>query len=136
MWPPYQKSGSRILTLREPLWLSWLETFHMHCHRDPFFNCAPMQFHQQCPCYHIKNYMLDCYLWASNHQPFDYWRAHHVYYVASQPRTSDRLISHWRALCLLAHDNWRCSIQPEIFTHQNLIMITRYSWTPAEGGGA
>ena len=29
------------------------------------------------------------------------------YYVASQPRTSDRLISHWRALCLLAHDNWR-----------------------------
>ena len=25
------------------------------------------------------------------------------YYVASQPRTSDRLISHWRALCLLAH---------------------------------
>ena len=41
------------------------------------------------------------------------------YYVASQPRTSDRLISHWRALCLLAHDNWRCSIQPEIFTHQN-----------------
>ena len=55
----------------------------------------------------------------SNHQPFDCWRAHHVYYVASQPRTSDRLISHWRALCLLAHDNWRCSIQPEIFTHQN-----------------
>ena len=31
MWPPYQKSGSRRLTLREPLWLSWLETFHMHC---------------------------------------------------------------------------------------------------------
>ena len=28
----------------------------------------------------------------------------HIYYVASQPRTSDRLISHWRALCLLAHD--------------------------------
>ena len=46
------------------------------------------------------------------------WRAHHVYYVASHPRTSDCLISHWRALCLLAHDNWRCSIQPEIFTHQ------------------
>ena len=43
-------------------------------------------------------------------QPFDYWRTHHVYYVASQPRTSDRLISHWNALCLLAHDNRRCSI--------------------------
>ena len=66
--------------------------------------------------------MLDCYPWASNHQPFDCWRAHHVYYVASQPRTSDRLISHWRALCLLAHDNWRCSIQPEIFTHQNFCL--------------
>ena len=49
------------------------------------------------------------------HQPFNYWRAHHVYYVASQPRTSDRLVCHWRALCLLAYDNWRCSIQPEIF---------------------
>ena len=49
----------------------------------------------------------------------DYWRAHHIYCVASQPRTRDRLIIHWRALCLLAHDNWRCSIQPEIFTHQN-----------------
>ena len=48
------------------------------------------------------------------------WRAHHVYYVASKPQTSDRLVSHWRALYLLAHDNWRCSIQPEIFTHQNL----------------
>ena len=45
---------------------------------------------------------------------------HYIYYVASQPRTSDRLISHWRALCLLAYDNWRCSIQPEIFTHQSL----------------
>ena len=32
MWPPYQKSGSRRLTLREPLLLSWLETFHMHCY--------------------------------------------------------------------------------------------------------
>ena len=83
------------------------------------FNCAPTQFYQQCPCYHIMNDMLDCYMWASNHQPFDYWRAHHVHYVASQPRTSDRLISHWRALCLLTHDNWRCSIQPEIFTYQN-----------------
>ena len=31
MWPSYQKCGSRRLTLREPLWLSWLETFHMHC---------------------------------------------------------------------------------------------------------
>ena len=31
MWHPYQKSGSRRLTLREPLWLSWLETFHIHC---------------------------------------------------------------------------------------------------------
>ena len=86
---------------------------------DPSFNCGPTQLHQQCPCYHITNDMFDCYLWASNHQPFDYWRAHHVYYVASQPRTSDRLISHWRALCLLAHDNWRWSTQPEIFTHQN-----------------
>ena len=37
------------------------------------------------------------------------------YNVASQPRTSDRLACHWRALCLLAYDNWRCSIQPEIF---------------------
>ena len=36
-------------------------------------------------------------------------------YVASQPRTSDRLACHWRALCLLAYDNWRCNIQPEIF---------------------
>ena len=52
-------------------------------------------------------------------QPFDHWGTHHVYYVASQLRTSDRLISHLRALCLLAHDNWRCSMQPEIFTHQN-----------------
>ena len=65
--------------------------------------------------YYIMNDILECYLWASNHQPFDYWRAHHVYYVASQPRTIDRLICHWRALCLLAYDNWRCSIQPEIF---------------------
>ena len=40
--------------------------------------------------------------------------------MAIQPRTSDCLISHWRAFCLLAHDNWRCSIKPEIFTHQNL----------------
>ena len=31
-----------------------------------------------------------------------------VYYVVSQPRTSDRLISQWRALCLLAYYNWRC----------------------------
>ena len=38
------------------------------------------------------------------------------YNVASQPRTSDRLACHWRALCLLAYDNWRCSIQPEIFS--------------------
>ena len=30
---------------------------------------------------------------------------HHVYNVASQPRTSDRLACHWRALCLLAYDN-------------------------------
>ena len=37
------------------------------------------------------------------------------YNVASQPRTSDRLACHWRALSLLAYDNWRCSIQPEIF---------------------
>ena len=37
------------------------------------------------------------------------------YNVASQPRTSDRLACHWRALCLLAYDNWGCSIQPEIF---------------------
>ena len=81
---------------------------------DPSFNCAPTQFYYQCPCYQIRNDMLECY-----HQPFNYWRAHHVYYVASQPGTSDRLISHWRALCLLAHDNWRCCIQPEIFTHQH-----------------
>ena len=38
---------------------------------------------------------------------------------SSQPQTSECLISHWRALCLLAHDNWRCSIQPEIITHQD-----------------
>ena len=31
MWLPWQKSGSRILNLRQPLWLSWLETFHIHC---------------------------------------------------------------------------------------------------------
>ena len=75
----------------------------------------PTQFHHQCPCYHIMNDMLECYLWASSHQSFDCWREHHVYYVASQPRTSDHLIYHRRALCLLAYDNWRCSIQPEIF---------------------
>ena len=86
-------------------------------HRDPSFNCAPTQFYHQCSCFHIIKDMLECYLWASNHQPFDYWRAHHVYYVASQPRTSDYLISHWRAhfLHVLAYDNWRCSIQLEIF---------------------
>ena len=62
---------------------------------DPSFNCAPTQFHHQCPCFHIMNDILECYLRASNNdQPFDYWRAHHVYYVASQPRTNDRLISH------------------------------------------
>ena len=87
---------------------------------DTSFNCAPTQFHHQCHCFHIMNDMLGCYLWASNHQPFDYWRTLHVCYVTSQPRTSDCLLSHWRALCLLAHDNWRCSIQLEIFTHQNL----------------
>ena len=45
------------------------------------------------------------------------WSAHHVYNIASQPRTSDRLACHWRALSLLAYDNWRrtSSIQPEIF---------------------
>ena len=59
--------------------------------------------------------LQECYQWASNHQPFDYWKAHHVYNVASQPRTSDRLACHWRALSLLAYDNWRYSIQPEIF---------------------
>ena len=78
------------------------------------------QCHHQCPCYYIMNDMLECYLWASNHQLFDYCRAHHVYDVASQPRTSDRF-SQWKALCLFAHDNWRCSIQPEIFTHQNFL---------------
>ena len=36
-------------------------------------------------------------------------------YVASQPRTSDHLACHWRALCLLAYDNWGCSVQPEVF---------------------
>ena len=30
MWPPHQKSGSCRLTLQEPFWLSWLETFHMY----------------------------------------------------------------------------------------------------------
>ena len=82
---------------------------------DPYFNFAPTHFHHQCSCFHVMNDMLECYLWASNHQPFDYWRAHRVYNVASQPRTSDRLACHWRALCLLAYDNWRCSIQPENF---------------------
>ena len=38
-----------------------------------------------------------------------------IYLSISQPRTSDRLTCHWRALCPLAYDNWRCSIQPEIF---------------------
>ena len=75
------------------------------------------------------NDMLECYLWASNHQPFYYWRAHQIYCKASQPRTSDRLISHWRALCLLAHDIWRCSIQPEIFTHQNFARAGIRSWS-------
>ena len=89
--------------------------FNLRSTGDPSFNCALTQFYHQCSCFHITNDMLECYLWASNHQPCDYWRAHHVYYVASQPRTSDRLACHWRALCLLAYDNWRCSIQPEIF---------------------
>ena len=31
MWPQYQKSGSRRLTLREPLWLSWLKILYIHC---------------------------------------------------------------------------------------------------------
>ena len=84
-------------------------------HGDLSFNCAPTQFHHQCSCFHIMNDMLESCMWASNHQPFDYWRAHHVYNVASQPRTSDRLACHWRTLCVLAYDNWRCSIQPEIF---------------------
>ena len=35
--------------------------------------------------------------------------------VIGRPRTRDRSISHWRALCLLAVNNWRCSIQPGIF---------------------
>ena len=100
----------------------WLSEGSLTCdpyhHKGPIFNCAPTQFHHQCSCFHIINGMLEieCYLWASNHQPFDYWRAHHVYNVASQPRTSDRLPCHWRALCLLAYDNWRCSIQPENFS--------------------
>ena len=41
----------------------------------------------------IFNLRFICYLWASNHQPFDYWRKHHIYYVAS-----DHLIGRWRAL--------------------------------------
>ena len=59
----------------------WLSEGSLTCdpcqHRGPIFNCAP------CSCFHIMKDMLGCYLWASNHQPFDYWRAHHVYYVAS-----------------------------------------------------
>ena len=101
----------------------WLSEGSLTCvpyhHMGPIFYWASTQFHQQCPWYHIMNDMLECYLWASNHQPFDYWWAHHVYNVASHPQTSERLACHWRELCLLAHDNWRCSIQPEIFTHQN-----------------
>ena len=54
------------------------------------------------------------------------------YYVAIQPRISDRLISHWRALCLLAYDNWRCSKQPETFTHQNFARAGIR--TPADSG--
>ena len=42
----------------------WLSEGSLTCHvitGDPSFNCAPTQFHQQCPCYHIMNDMLDCY---------------------------------------------------------------------------
>ena len=46
-------------------------------------------------------------------------RSVQLYFLLSKPRTSDRLISHWKALCLLAYDNWRCRKQPEIFTHQS-----------------
>ena len=92
--------------IRTQPWLSegFLPAIHVTT-GNPSINCAATQFHHQCPCFHIMNGMLECYLGASNHQPFDYWRAHHVYYVASQPRTSDRLISHWIASCLLAYDN-------------------------------
>ena len=38
----------------------WLSAIHVIT-GDPSFNCAPTQFHQQCPCYHIMNDMLDCY---------------------------------------------------------------------------
>ena len=103
----------KLSEIRTQPWLSegYLTAIHITT-GDPSFNCAPTQFHHQCSCFHIVNDMLECYLWVSNHQPFDYWRAHHVYNVASQPRTSDRLACHWRALCLIAYDNWRCSIQP------------------------
>ena len=123
-WRPIRplsyRHSSRLSEIRTQPWLGeWSLTCDPCHHRGPIFNCAPTQIHHQCPCYHIMNDMLECYLWASNHQPFDYWRAHHVYYVASQPRTSDHLISHWRALCLLAHGNPKCNIQSETFTHQN-----------------
>ena len=119
LWGPILMARLDRYRIGIPLELSeirtqpWLSEGSLTCdpchHRDPSFNCAPTQFHQQCPCYHIMNDMLHCYLWASNHQPFDYWWAHHVYYVASQSRTSDRLACHWRTLCLLAYDNWRKS---------------------------
>ena len=44
----------------------WLSEGSLACdpyhHRDPSFNCAPTQFHHQCPCFHIMNDMLECYL--------------------------------------------------------------------------
>ena len=44
----------------------WLSEGSLTCdpchHRGPIFNCAPTQFHQQCPCYHSMNDKLDCYL--------------------------------------------------------------------------
>ena len=64
---------------------------------------------------YIMKDMPDCYPLISNYQPFDYWKAHHIYYVVSQPRCCDPLFSHWRVFCLLAYNNWRCSIQPEDF---------------------
>ena len=86
--------------------------------------------------YHIMNDMLKCYVWASNHQPFDCWRAHHVYYVASQPSipVHGHLIRHWGVFCLLACDNRRCSISSlRYFTHQIIILKT-YSYLKIDRG--
>ena len=127
---------------------------------DPSFNCAPTQFHHQCPCFHIYPYLsisihIYPYLSISIHiHPYPsisihiypyLFRSIHIYpylsiytwvlhvsfeqsifwllestsrllcTLCSQSASNQwRLISQWRALCLLAYGNW---IQSSAHTH-------------------